>query len=359
MWLTILGVLLLTILLAWAAAWLILRGNDLSAHDHAPNTPLNESLPPSAEHHEAVNLVSGMSDSEGGNPSTPDKNMLANMRAGLDAFGDSADLNGIELREVNEPKGEWVLAENSDPNHRLLYIHGGAFMAGSPRSHRTITTKFARMRGAAVFAVDYRLLPEHKRLDCLHDCQAAYRWILENGPDGPAPVENLVVAGDSAGGNLTLVVAAWTRDNDIRQPDSVVAIAPLTDNTFTSPTLKSNVDTDPMLGSAMGRINRIPQTLMYWINLITTRLSPHDPRISPAHGNLKELPPTLIHASEAEMLVGDARRYANKAAHEGSDVQLATWEHMIHVWHIFEPSLPEAKQAFEHIDDFLKSNSAV
>ena len=342
---------------AWMAAYANLRSNALSHHDHAPNEPKNKSAPPSAEHHEVVDLISGMTSSRRGRLLR--KELIADMRARLDAVGERADLTGIEIRQLDHPKGEWVLAPNSDPDKRLLYIHGGAFMAGSPRSHRTITTKYARQQGASVFAVDYRLLPEHKRLDCLEDCQTAYRWILEHGPEGPAEAANIIISGDSAGGNLTLVVAAWARDEGLRQPDSIIAIAPLTDNTFTSPTLISNVNSDPMLGKTVGRLASAPKTLMYWINWLSARVKPTDPRLSPAHGDLTKLPPTLIHASEAELLLGDARRYANKAAAAGSPVTLATWEHMVHVWHIFEPTLPEAQQAFEHIDDFLKHNAAI
>lgn len=357
MLLVIVAALALILISAWMAAAVNLRRHDLSDHDHAPNQPLNKTVPPSTAHHEVVDLVSGLS--SGGSNRPPRKQLIAGIRDALDAMGDGADLTDMEIRQIPDPKGEWVLAPNSNPDKRLLYIHGGAFMAGSPRSHRTITTKYARQQGAAVFAVDYRLLPEHKRLDCLTDCQAAYRWLLDNGPEGPGAAREVIVSGDSAGGNLTLVIAAWARDAGLRQPDSVVAIAPLTDNTFTSPTLASNINSDPMLGQAVGRLASLPKSLMYWFNWLNMRVKPTDPRVSPVHGDLTALPPTLIHASEAELLLGDARRYANKAAAQGSPVTLATWEHMVHVWHAFEPSLPEAQQAFEHIDSFLKENAAI
>jgi monoterpene epsilon-lactone hydrolase len=85
-------------------------------------------------------------------------------------------------------------------------------MMGSPRSHRTTARKYAAMTGGAIFALDYRLLPEHKRVAGIQDCREAYRWILDNGPEGHAPASELFVSGDSAGGNLSLSVVAWARD---------------------------------------------------------------------------------------------------------------------------------------------------
>jgi len=101
-----------------------------------------------------------------------------------------------------EISGAWTLLPDSDPNKRLLYIHGGAFTVGSDISHRPLTVQLARRTGMAVFAPNYRLMPENSRLDSIHDARAAYDWMLENGPEGTAPIDKLVLAGDSAGGNL-------------------------------------------------------------------------------------------------------------------------------------------------------------
>jgi ABC-type sugar transport system ATPase subunit len=123
-------------------------------------------------------------------------------------------------------RAEWVLSPGADPARRTLYIHGGAFMMGSPRSHRTLTTRFSAMTGGAVLAIDYRLMPEHPRRAGIEDCRRAYRWLLANGPDGAAPAQAMFVAGDSAGGNLTLSLIAWARDTGLRAPDAAVALSP-------------------------------------------------------------------------------------------------------------------------------------
>ncbi|MFV2090614.1 MAG: alpha/beta hydrolase, partial [Pseudomonadales bacterium] len=241
----------------------------------------------------------------------------------------------------------------ANPDRRLLYLHGGAFTMGSPRSHRAITSKFSRLAGASVLAVDYRLIPENARLDCLTDCQNAYRWILDNGPNGAHVVDKLFVAGDSAGGNLALAVIAWARDAGLPSAHAAIALSPVTDATLASPSLIANIATDHMLGPILGRIARMPKWLLVWFIWISNKAHPCDPRLSPLRGDLSHLPPTLIHASEAEMLLDDARRYVNKATEAGSEASLETWHHMLHVWHIFEQKLPEAREAFEHIGVFI------
>jgi acetyl esterase/lipase len=225
---------------------------------------------------------------------------------------------------------------------------------GSPKSHRVVTTKLARLTRAAVLAIDYRLMPENSRLAGVEDCRTALRWIAARGPDGISPARVLLMAGDSAGGNLVLMLTAWARDAGERVPDAVVALSPSTDATMGSPSLKRNVATDPMLGPAFSRLLRVPRVIMLWTSWLMSRINPSDPLVSPVMGNLAHLPPMLIHASEAEMLVDDARRYANKARKAGSPVRLETWPHMVHVWHLFERNLPEAKEALDRIGEFLR-----
>jgi acetyl esterase/lipase len=208
---------------------------------------------------------------------------------------------------------------------------------------------------AAVLSIDYRLMPEHRRRDGILDCRSAYRWILENGPDGERGAPSaLFVAGDSAGGNLTLMLTAWARDAGLRAVDGAVALSPATDGTMSSPSIARNLATDAMLGPMFGRIARVPRAVLLLFTWLSNRINPSDPLVSPLFGDLSRLPPTLIHASETEMLVDDARRYANKARAAGSDVTLQTWHGMVHVWQIFVATLPEAQQAFEQIGAFCE-----
>jgi len=248
---------------------------------------------------------------------------------------------------------EWVIAPGADGARRVLYIHGGGFVMGSPKSHRTITSKFSEITGSAVLAIDYRLMPEHTHSQCVEDCRAAYHWILENGPDGPAKIQQLFIGGDSAGGNLTLSLIAWIKDNKLRAPEAAVALSPLTDVTFSGASLRDNQDTDVMLEPFMKILNSLPKFVKSWWVLWTYKIRPSSPVPSPLLGDLSGLPPTLVQASEAEMLLDDARRYVLKAHASGSPAKLQTWPDMVHIWQIFEPQLPQATEAWLEIKKFL------
>ncbi|MEM1114701.1 MAG: alpha/beta hydrolase [Pseudomonadota bacterium] len=272
------------------------------------------------------------------------------IREYMDALCDGREFESA-FRPVQEGqlRGEWVLAPGADPRRRLLYIHGGAFFAGSPRSHRTITDRLSRLTGCAVFSLDYRLMPEHRRLDGILDCRSAYRWLLTNGPEGPEKLEYFLMAGDSAGGNLTLVTLAWARDEGLRPVDAAIAFSPATDASLTSPSLRDNLKTDPMLGPAFGWMSKIPTPLLWWGSWAMARIRPAEPLVSPLRGDLSGLPPVLVQASEAEMLYDDARRFVRKAELAGSPALLQSWPHMVHVWQIFTPELPEAEDAYANI----------
>lgn len=285
----------------------------------------------------------------------PYSRRLAQTRSSMDAMTDGRSFAcRFVAAEASGVGAEWVLAPGADPNRRTLYIHGGAYTVGSPKSHRSITARFAEITGGAVLAIDYRLMPEHPRRAGIDDCRSAYRWLLENGPEGAAPATRIFVAGDSAGGNLTLSLIAWLRDAGLRAPDAAIAFSPATDSALASPSLKANLATDPMLGPIFRHLARIPRSLLLWGAWLQNRIRPADPVISPLRGDLSNLPPLLIQASRAEMLIDDARRYANKAHAAGSPVRLQTWSHMVHVWQIFTPALPEAREAFEAVRGFLE-----
>ena len=338
----------------WAITRFYLRGEDLGRFDRAGHVVRGEPRNPSAGHYEAIALLNELTG--GGTGRMGSREQLVFLRRKMDELGDRADLHGIEVLPVDSDgvRGEWVLAAGADPTRRLLYLHGGAFTMGSPRSHRAITSRLSRLAGASVLVVDYRLMPEHRRLEGLEDCERAYRWVLENGPRGRAPLETLFIAGDSAGGNLCLALIAWARDAGLRAADGAVALSPATDGTLSSPSLISNLHSDHMLGPMFGRMAKIPRGALLWMAWFSNRVRPCDPRVSPAHGDLSRLPPTLVHASEAEMLLDDSRRYVNKAKAAGSPATLETWHDMLHVWHLSDGTVAEAAEAFAHIGEFLE-----
>jgi monoterpene epsilon-lactone hydrolase len=288
---------------------------------------------------------------------------IHSMRETMDTFFAGAETTSVvtPVDDAGVPS-EWVVAPGADSSRRFLYIHGGAFMAGSPKGYRVLTDKLSALTNSAVLAIDYRLMPENKRLDCVEDCRTSYDWMLENGPRGP-DAETLespscvFVAGDSAGGNLTLVLLAWIRDNQRRVPNAALALSPVTDARFVSPSIRGNLDSDVILRPLAKRLAWLPG---FMIGLAGRFMAGHrasDPVVSPLLGDLGGLPPILVLASDCEILRDDGRRYVNKAVEAGTDATLMLWDNVPHVWPIFYPDLPEAGEALEQVDMFFKGYS--
>jgi len=331
-----------------ALTLLLFRIEDLSHLDEVEYSV--REAPPSEENLKVLKRIREMGQVSKG---LRGKARLMAMRKHMDSLSDGLDLRS-EFRQCDSPNGEWVIAPGSDTQRRILYIHGGAWAAGSPRSHRAITDRLSHIAHAAVFAVDYRLMPENRFMDGVRDCRKAYTWLTENGPEGPDNATFILVAGDSAGGSHTLGLLAWIRESGLRQADGAVAFSPSTDLTLTAPSNRSNIATDAMLGPMFGGLSKIPRPVIWWATLAAFRISPTSPVASPLRGSLSNLPPTLIQASDSEMLLDNARRYAAKAKAEGSRVELHTWPGMVHVWQIFTPILPEAEEAFADIEVFIR-----
>lgn len=343
-----LWIILAIVVLIIAATLVLFRVEDLShfdRHDH----PVREGSPSDA-HHEVLGRIRELGQSSRG---LRGKARLKALRDHMDGLSAGLALES-EFRANDDPRGEWVIAPGADPQRRILYIHGGAWAAGSPKSHRGITDRFSHLANAAVFAVDYRLMPENRYMDGVRDCRKAYTWLLKHGPEGPGEAAFMMVAGDSAGGSHTLGLLAWIRDSGLRQADAAVALSPSTDLTLTAPSNRDNIRTDPLLGPAFGGLSKIPLPVVWWATLAAFRVSPASAVASPVRGDLRNLPPILIHASDNEMLLDNARRYTAKAQAEGSPVELHTWPGMVHVWHIFVSLLPEADDAFEDIQAFIQ-----
>ena len=350
---------LYTFLIVLAALWLIGiwlgRSPNLAAFDYPVDPEHGESFSspdgPSREHQAAAGEIMALEAQVKG---LSRKEMLQFTRDFMEDIPKGKEfVSQFIPAQVAGRSAEWVMAPGVDASRRVLYLHGGAFIAGSPNSHRAATSRFSEVANAAVLAVDYRLMPENSRADGVEDCRAAYRWILENGPDGESAPSRLFMGGDSAGGNLSLMMAAWIRDQGLRSPDAVVAMSPLSDSTYSGPSIRNNLETDIMLGPMFGTLLKIPRWVLSWIYFLENRIRPADPLVSPVFGELSGLPPILVQVSEAEMLLDDARRYVNKARAAGSPVRLQSWAGMLHVWQLFYPEVPEARQAWDRIGEFI------
>jgi cation diffusion facilitator CzcD-associated flavoprotein CzcO/acetyl esterase/lipase len=238
--------------------------------------------------------------------------------------------------------GEWVQADDQTPPNAgattLLYIHGGGFVGCSAYTHRPITAAFAR-RGLRVFVPDYRLAPEHPFPAAALDVQAVYRAMRAQMPQG-----RLVVAGDSAGGNLALGLMLALREAGEALPDAAVLFSPATDLTGQSPSLTLNAERDAMFhGPSLA-------------NLSEPYLRGADPSqalVSPLLGRLDGLPPMLVHVGESEALRDDSLRLAQRAREAGVTVELQVFPVVPHVWQLIH-QLPEARRSMDAAARFLR-----
>lgn len=346
---------LIILVILYFVATLYLSGPDLSIYD----TPAAERFEAHADDEEATKrflkiIFDVRTTVKNG------KSLKKGMRA-IRQFADELS-DGLEtdtqFREVNANgvTCEWAIPPGSDHSKRVLFLHGGAFLFGSPKGHRKFSDKLAKLIGGVVLSVDYRMLPEHKRGASIKDSQQAYRWLIKNGPEATEPVRKLVVAGDSAGGNLALMLSAWSKQGADQKPDAVVAFSPSTDMTLSSPTITKHRRSDKILGEGLGMLSKIPAPIRAWVGLASMRINPANPLASPLFQDLSNLAPTLIHASSNEMLLGEANRYVNKSRVSGSTVRFQVWENQIHDWHLFNMGSGSANEAWAEVEKFLGEN---
>ena len=343
------------LIVLWAVAALHLRGPSLTAFDRDTGERFSSGPEPGPEIKAVIARLGGMRDITKGVSMRERTKVLRKYMDEM--FADRHFKVTFTPADAGGVPAEWVQAPGADGTRRLLYIHGGAYVMGSPRSHRTITSRLAELTGGVVLAIDYRLMPENPRMAGIEDCRSAYRWMLENGPGGARTASAVFVAGDSAGGNLTLSLLNWLRDQGLRAPDAAAALSPATDGTLSGASIRDNVKTDAMLGPLFGPLAKVPRSVMLWGGWLQTRIRPNDPVVSPVFADLHGLPPVLVQASPIEMLYDECRRYVNKAQAAGSPMKLQSWDHMVHVWQIFNPELPEANQALQEIARFFNDAS--
>ncbi len=241
---------------------------------------------------------------------------------------------------------EWLAAPESDPERVMLYIHGGGFVAGSIRSHRHLAARIARAARMRLLVIEYRLAPAFPYPAALDDCLAAYRWLLSCKIDP----SRMVIAGDSAGGNLTLTTLLGLRQAGDPLPAAAVCLSPVTDLAMKPSLDPALARKDPLLDPAAGE---------RWLRAYLAGQDPAQPLVSPLLGDLHGLPPLLIQIGTEEMLYPDATRFAGKARQAGVDVTLDVWPGMFHVWQISAPLIPEADQAIAKIGEFARKYSRV
>jgi acetyl esterase/lipase len=268
---------------------------------------------------------------------------LEALRAGMGARQEptTRDLQLIRLM-IGDIPCEWVLAPGADADVRLLYLHGGGWVSGSGGNYLPLAAEISAAARCAVLLPDYRLAPEHPFPAGLEDCIDAYDWLIENGPTGPGPAKATFIAGDSAGGNLTLATLLALRDRRRPLPAGGIALSAATDFTLQSESL-ATVE-DPIISA-----RTMPEFRERYLGMT----DPTDPLASPVFGDYHGIPPLLIQVGEHEMLRDDSVRVAEKALADGVPVKFEVWPGMVHVFQI--RGLPESREAIEQIAEFMRS----
>ncbi len=257
--------------------------------------------------------------------------------------------NGVRVlrTEVAGRTVDWVVPEGADPAVRLLYLHGGGYIAGSVHTHRALAARIAEAAGCVGLVVDYRVAPEDPFPAALEDCIAALLYAAHYGPDGAlAPPRSLFLGGDSAGGGLTLSTLMETRGQVA--VTAAVTISAWTDLANTGESLYTRAATEPFLAPHLMH----PTAAAY-----LGGTDPRDPRASPLYGDPTGLPPILMQAGDSEILLDDTRRFAAKAQAAGVDVTCEIWPEMFHVFQAFSAILPEGQQAIEHLGAYLRAHA--
>lgn len=242
--------------------------------------------------------------------------------------------------EADGIPGEWFIPEWAEEGV-ILYLHGGAYALGSVNAHREFLSRLTKACRVRILAIDYRLAPEHPHPAAVEDAVAAYLWLLEQGF---APQE-IIIAGDSAGGGLTLATLLALGDGAQPLPAGAVCISPWTDLALTGASMQGKVKEELILD---------PDSLAKFAGWYADGQALTDPLISPLYGDLTGLPPLLVQVGTEEILLDDAKRFAERAEAAGVDVDLAVYEGMFHVFHMF-PFFNETREAMEGIAEFVRA----
>jgi len=250
----------------------------------------------------------------------------------------------IELKpvEIDGLAGEWSLAPGGDASRVLIYFHGGGYCSGSTLSHRRLVTEAGRAAGLRTLAVGYRLAPEHPFPAAYDDALKAWRFVAAQG----VPPQNIVVAGDSAGGGLSAALINRLRDLNETPPGCAWLISPWTDLTLSGDTLVTKDADDPLLHRPY--LEELAAAYLAGV------VAHDDPRVSPLFAALAGFPPTLVQVGSDETLLADATRFAAKAGSADVSVTLEIWPRMIHAWHLWNAHLTDGRRALESAGAFIR-----
>ena len=267
----------------------------------------------------------------------------AQMEVGLTQFKVPTDVRCEPVNAGGVP-AEWITTPGVNTERVIYYLHGGGYAYGSINTHREMVSRLSRAASARVLIIDYRLAPENPFPAALDDSAATYRRPLSVGVNPT----RLVIAGESAGGGLTVATLVALRDAGEPLPAAGICLSPWVDLECLGESMVTKGEIDPMA-------TREGTLMLAKAYLRDT--DPRTPLASPLYADLTGLPPLLIQVGTAEILFDDATRLANRARAAGVDVILEPWEDMIHMWHFFAAILREGQEAIDRIGEFIRQHS--
>jgi monoterpene epsilon-lactone hydrolase len=247
----------------------------------------------------------------------------------------------VEALQVGEVYTEWIIPPDADDQHVILYLHGGGYVSGSVAIHKLLCVALAQATGMRILLPEYRLAPENPFPAALEDALSTYHWLLAQGFEAA----NIVIAGDSAGGGLSLATTLSLRNAGEALLAAVVCLSPWADLTLSGGSHQTKAKADPVL---------YEKELRYWALSYTDEGNLSDPLVSPVYADFHGFPPMLVQVGSEEILLDDAVAVAEKAQAAGVDVTLSVYDGMWHVWHAAGPWLPESREALAEIGRFVR-----
>lgn len=252
---------------------------------------------------------------------------------------------GYSMLKIKMKKFDMELLTPPEVNsgYAVLQLHGGGYIGKMRNVYRSFAKYYSDMRGGIkVLTIDYRVAPEDPYPAALEDAVTAYKWLMGLGYKG----SDIIVAGDSAGGGLALALAMYLKDNSINLPAAMVLMSPWTDLTASGSSYETNYELDPLFGNTR-------ESMIYNGEYIGSN-EPDNPYISPLFGDFNGLMPMLFQAGSVEMLLSDSVDAAKKAEEAGCSVKLNVYEGMFHVFQMALDLLPESKQAWQEVKEFIE-----
>lgn len=236
---------------------------------------------------------------------------------------------------------ERITPDNARHDKVLYYLHGGAYALCSLDTHRRMVAKIAQAAGVTAFLIDYRMAPEHLFPAALDDATKGYQWLLDQG----YKAQDIVIAGDSAGGGLAVATMLKLREDCRPMPAAAVLLSPWTDLEGIGDSNKRKKRTDSVLRN---------EWLVWHGKLYAGDSDIRNPFISPVYGDCTSLPPMMIQVGQPELIYNDSTRLAAKARAEGVEVELVEWANTFHVWQVYDFLLPEARESIKQMGAYVK-----